>query len=150
MNEYFRTNVYPAIVEKRKTDCEKLSTKWIEWAKGKGMVIDDYCEWFIKGVIERVLIGPKAYRMYFAHDPSCEDYDEARKDIKFGTTHHMFLKDTGKVHGMPTREWNSHRMSNGLTRLGTTNLVCDHLINNPMFLKYVKDVFKIKKPSYYK
>lgn len=123
--------------EYRKNLTDAIADDFINTVLATAMV-DAYADWFIKETFNYVVAGKKAYRMYPAHDSNSPKHDEAISDIKFGTWHHMYLKDNNLQYGMPNERWSSTMLSIGVTKASIVNIICDHCINNSKYLEVTK------------
>lgn len=128
------------ITERRKNACRALSTQFINKVKADGWQIDDYTDWFIDSVFQRILVGPKAYRVYDAHDPESKWYNTAYDTIKDGTLHHMYLKDNGLQYGLVRDSWCNQLLSTGLTKEETVYNIAELVCNNTWFRNFVEKI----------
>lgn len=126
------------ISEMRKNVCSTIAVKFMDTLVKKGYTIDDYTNWFISSVFERILAGPKAYRVYEAHDPSSKWYVSAKRIIKEGTLHHMYLKDNDLQYGIIRDKWCKEKLSIGKTKEETVYAIAELICSNNYFLNAVK------------
>ena len=126
------------ISEMRKNVCSTIAVKFMDTLIKKGYTIDDYTKWFISSVFERILAGPKAYRVYEAHDPSSQWYVSAKRIIKEGTLPHMYLKDNDLQYGIVRDKWCKEKLSIGKTKEETVYAIAELICSNNYFLNAVK------------
>lgn len=137
MNTNNLATKWQPIAEQRKNACRTLSTQFVNKLKDDGWVIDEYTDWFIDSVFQRILVGPKAYRVYDAHDPESQWHDTAYDTIKDGTLHHMFLKDNNLQHGIVRDNWCNQLLSTGLTKEETVYNIAELICSKSFFLSFV-------------
>lgn len=125
------------IAEKRKIECKKISDLFINHLISNGYDVDDYAKDFIDSIFQRVLVGPKAYRVYDAHDQNSKWYNVAAKTIKEGTLHHMYLKDNNLQYGIVRDSWCKQKLSTGQTKEEIVNAISDLICSRRFYLKFV-------------
>lgn len=131
------TRTWLPIAEQRKNKCKIVSTRFINKLRNDGYVVDEYAEWFIDSVFQRILVGPKAYRVYDAHDPESKWFNVAYDTIKDGTLHHMYLKDNNLLYGLVRDSWCNQLLSTGLSKEETVYNIAEIICSHKWFLNFV-------------
>lgn len=128
------------ISQVRKNVCNTISASFMDNLSKKGYALDEYTIWFIESIFERILAGPKAYRVYEAHDTESQWYASANRIIREGTLHHMYLKDNNIQYGLVRDSWCKQVLSIGKTKEETVYAIADLICNNKYFLNVVKQL----------
>lgn len=131
------TRTWLPIAEKRRLICKNLSNQFINKVRNDGWNIDDYTAEFIDAVFQRILVGPKAYRVYDAHDPNSKWHNKAIRTIKDGTLHHMYLKDNNLTYGIVRDSWCKQLLSNGQTKEELVYNIAELICSKSFFLDFV-------------
>ena len=134
------TTQWLPIAERRKNACRVVSTRFINKIKSDGWNVDEYADWFIDSVFQRILVGPKAYRVYDAHDPESRWFSTAFDIIKDGTLHHMYLKDNKLQYGLVRDKWCNELLSTGLSKEETVYNIAELICSNAWFRRFVERV----------
>lgn len=131
------TRTWLPIAERRQIACKNLSNQFINKLKNDGWQIDEYTAEFMDAIFQRILVGPKAYRVYDAHDPNSKWHKKAIDTIKSGTLHHMYLKDNNLQYGIVRDSWCKQLLSTGLTKEKTVYNIAELICSKPFFLNFV-------------
>lgn len=138
MNNTNLTTQWLPISKKRENECKKISLQFISHLETKGYNVDDYAKFFIDAIFQRILVGPKAYRVYDAHDVNSQWHESAKQTIAEGTLHHMYLKDNNLTYGLVRDSWCKEKLSIGYTKEETVNRITDLICSKTFYLKFVK------------
>lgn len=122
----------------RRQECKKVSDKFINYLINKGFIVDDYTKEFIDSIFQRILVGPKAYRVYDAFDVFSKWHNTAEDTIKSGTLHHMYLKDNNLKYGIVRDKWCNELLSTGITKEETIYYITEMICSKPFFLEFVE------------
>ena len=137
MNANNLTSQRLPISEIRINACHTVAANFMDYLIKKDYKIDEYTNWFIMSIFDRILIGPKAYRVYDVFDETSQWHNSAARIIKEGTLHHMYLKDNNLQQGLVRDTWCKELLSTGHTKEEMVEKISDMICSKKYFLDFV-------------